>query len=81
MTWVAQDNFVGESAEGAWLTVQKGQAFPDNHPLVRLDRDAADAAAKAGITRTSLFAPMDLGEPDEPPAKPAAKAPASRKGM
>jgi len=82
MTWVAQDNFVGESAEGAWLTVQKGQAFPDNHPLVRLDRDAADAAAKAGITRTALFAPMDLGEPDEPPAKPAAKAPAaSRKGM
>jgi hypothetical protein len=80
MTWVAQDNFVGESAEGAWLTVQKGQAFPDNHPLVRLDRDAADAAAKAGITRTSLFAPMDLGEPDEPPAKPAVKAPASRKG-
>ena len=82
MTWVAQDNFVGESAEGAWVTVQKGQAFPDNHPLVRLDRDAADAAAKEGRTRTSLFAPMDLGEPDEPPAaKPAAKAPASRKGM
>jgi hypothetical protein len=80
MTWVAQDNFVGESAEGAWLTVQKGQAFPDNHPLVRLDRDAADAAAKAGITRTALFAPMDLGEPEEPAARPAVKAPASRKG-
>ena len=80
MTWVAQDNFVGESAEGAWLTVQKGQAFPDNHPLVRLDRDAAEAASKAGVTRTALFAPMDLGE-EEPPAKPAVKAPASRKGM
>ncbi len=77
MTWVAQDNFVGESAEGAWVTVQKGQAFPDNHPLVRLDRDAADAAAKAGVTRTALFAPMDLGEP-EPKAAP--KAAASRKG-
>ena len=79
MTWIAQDNFVGESAEGAWLTVTKGQAFPDNHPMVRLDRDAADAAASAGVTRTALFAPMDLGEP-EPAPKPAVKAPASRKG-
>ena len=79
MTWVAQDNFVGESAEGAWVTVQKGQAFPDGHPLVRLDRDAAEAAAKDGRPRTPLFAPMDLGEP-EPAPKPAAKAPASRKG-
>lgn len=79
MTWVAQDNFVGETPEGAWLTVQKGQAFPDNHPLVRLDRDAADAASKDGRARTPLFAPMDLGE--EEPAKPAAKAaPAKAKG-
>jgi hypothetical protein len=79
MTWVAQDNFVGETAEGAWLTVAKGQAFPDNHPLVRLDRDAAEAAAKDGRSRTPLFAPMDLGE-EEPPAKPAPKAASSRKG-
>ena len=74
MTWVAQDNFVGETPEGAWLTVQKGQAFPDGHPLVVLDRDAADKASKAGIARTALFAPMDYGEPDEPPAKPDPKA-------
>jgi hypothetical protein len=79
MTWVAQDNFVGESPEGAWLTVQKGQAFPDNHPLVRLDRDAAEAAAKDGRARTPLFAPMDLGE-EEAPAKAPAKAAAARKG-
>jgi hypothetical protein len=79
MTWVAQDNFVGETPEGAWLTVQKGQAFPDNHPLVRLDRAAADAAAKDGRSRTSLFAPMDLGEP-EPPAKPAKASSSIRKG-
>ena len=80
MTWIAQDNFVGESAEGAWVTVHKGQAFPDGHPLVGLDRDAAAEAAKSGIERTALFAPMDLGEEDEPAPKPAAKAPASRKG-
>jgi hypothetical protein len=80
MTWVAQDNFVGETPEGAWLTVQKGQAFPDNHPLVRLDRDAAESAAKGGVSRTSLFAPMDLGEEEpEPKAKPAASS-SSRKG-
>ena len=82
-TWVAQDNFVGETPEGAWVTVQKGQAFPDGHPLVALDRDAAEAAAKAGTSRTSLFAPMDMGEePDaEPePKKAPAKPAASRKG-
>ena len=79
MTWVAQDNFVGETAEGAWLTVAKGQAFPDNHPLVRLDRDAAEAAAKDGRARTPLFAPMDLGE-EEPPAAAPKRAAASRKG-
>jgi hypothetical protein len=82
MTWVAQDNFVGETPEGAWLTVQKGQAFPDNHPLVRLDREGAEAAAKEGRSRTPLFAPLDLGEQDVPaqvPAK-AKAAPAARKG-
>jgi pyruvate/2-oxoglutarate dehydrogenase complex dihydrolipoamide acyltransferase (E2) component len=90
MTWVAQDNFVGESPEGAWLTVQKGQAFPDNHPLVRLDRDAAEAAEKDGRSRTPLFAPMDLGEDEKAPAKsqpakaeekaPPVKAAPGRKG-
>ena len=80
-TWVAQDNFVGETPDGAWLTVQKGQAFPDGHPLVMLDRDAAEAAAKDGISRTSLFAPMDMGEEEpEPKAKAPAKPAASRKG-
>jgi len=85
-TWVAQDNFVGETPDGAWLTVQKGQAFPDGHPLVVLDRDAAEAAAKDGISRTSLFAPMDMGEEPEPepkakaPAKPAPKAASGSKG-
>jgi pyruvate/2-oxoglutarate dehydrogenase complex dihydrolipoamide acyltransferase (E2) component len=79
--WVAQDSFVGETPEGAWVTVHTGQTRPDGHPLVLLDRDAAAAAAKAGITRTALFAPQDFDEEDEPPPpKPAAKAPASRKG-
>jgi hypothetical protein len=87
MTWIAQDNFVGESPDGAWITVQKGAAFPDNHPLVALDRDAAAAAVKAGTTRTPLFAPMDFGEaePVKPEPKPepkatAVKAAASGKG-
>ena len=78
-TWVAQDNFVGETPDGAWLTVQKGQAFPDGHPLVVLDRDAAEAAAKDGISRTSLFAPMDMGD-EEPAPKAPAKPAAGRKG-
>ena len=79
MTWIAQDNFVGETPDGAWVTVQKGQPFPDNHPLVGLDRDAAAAAEKAGVTRTALFAPLDFGEADDAAPK-AAKPAASRKG-
>jgi hypothetical protein len=76
-TWIAQDHFVGETPEGAWVTVQKGQPVPPGSPawpIVALDRDAADAAAKAGVSRTALFAPMDFGEADEPPPKPAAAA-------
>jgi pyruvate/2-oxoglutarate dehydrogenase complex dihydrolipoamide acyltransferase (E2) component len=71
--WVAQDSFVGETPEGAWLTVVKGQTIPDGDPLVALDREAADAAAREGRARTPLFAPLDTGE-EEPPPAPAAKA-------
>jgi hypothetical protein len=79
MTWIAQDNFVGETPEGAWVTVQKGQPFPDGHPLVLLDRAGAEAAAKEGRPRTPLFAPMNFGEAAEPPKAPPKAAP-SRKG-
>jgi pyruvate/2-oxoglutarate dehydrogenase complex dihydrolipoamide acyltransferase (E2) component len=79
--WVAQDSFTGESADGAWLTVHKGQTRPDGDPLVALDRSEAERAAKAGTPRTALFAPQDFDEDEEPAPKPAAKAPApSRKG-
>lgn len=62
MTYIAQDTFVAETADGAQVLVTKGAAYPDAHPLVKLDQ------AGAGV----LFKPMDLGE--EQPAKPAAKA-------
>ena len=60
------------------MTVAKGQPFPDGHPLVRLDRDAADAAAKDGRSRTPLFAPMDTGEEEAPPVEKAAPKAAAR---
>lgn len=66
MTYIAQDTFVAETTEGAPLMVAKGAAFPDNHPLVRLDQ------AGAGV----LFKPMDEG-PEKPPAKKAAAGKAS----
>jgi hypothetical protein len=78
--WVAQDTFTGETPDGAWLTVQKGQPIPDGHPLVALDRAAADAAAKEGRSRTPLFAPQDFGEEEEEAPGPKAKAASSRKG-
>jgi len=78
--WVAQDTFTGETPDGAWVTVQKGQPIPDGHPLVALDRAAAEAAAKEGRSRSPLFAPQDFGgDEDEAPSKPP-KAAASRKG-
>jgi len=84
MAWIAQDTFVATDAAGAQVRVQKGAPFPDDHPLVKLDRDAAQAAEKDGIARTPLFAPMDFGEPEpepepEPEEKPAKEAAAPRK--
>jgi hypothetical protein len=51
MAWIAQDTFVAEDAAGAQVRVQKGAPFPDDHPLVKLDRDAAvraDELRRAG---------------------------------
>ena len=50
MTHIAQDTFVAE-LDGAQLRVTRGEAFPDGHPLVKLD-------GGKGV----LFKPMDLGE-------------------
>jgi hypothetical protein len=89
MAWIAQDTFVAEDAAGAQVRVQKGAPFPDDHPLVKLDRDAAEAAEKDGVSRTPLFAPMNFGEPEpepapepepEPAPAPAKEAAAPRKG-
>ena len=62
MTYIAQDTFVAERADGAQVRVSRGEAFPDGHPLVKLDQEGA------GV----LFKLMDTGE--EPPSKSAAKA-------
>jgi hypothetical protein len=67
MTYIAQDTFVAETTEGAPLMVAKGAAFPDNHPLVRLDQ------AGAGV----LFKPMDEGTA-KPPARSTGKAAAGK---
>jgi hypothetical protein len=68
MTYIAQDTFVAENADGAQVRVSRGEAFPDKHPLVKLDQ------AGAGV----LFKKMDLGEEEEP-AKTSKLLP-SRKG-
>ena len=79
--WVAQDSFSAESPDGAWLAVAKGAAIQEGDPqrghLVRLDREAADAAAKEGRSRAPLFAPMEFAEEEPEPPK---KAAAQRKG-
>ena len=58
MAYQAQDNFTA-SPDGIPVSVQKGQVFPDNHPLVKLDGG-----------RDLLFKRLDL---DQPP--PAGKPP------
>ena len=66
MAQQAQDNFTA-SPDGIPVMVQKGQVFPDNHPLVKLD---------AG--RGLLFKPLDLDQP-APEGKPPKVAPSSRR--
>ena len=65
MAHQAQDTFTA-SPDGIPYTVQRGQVFPDNHPLVLLDDG-----------RGLLFKPLDLDDP--PPADKAPKvAPAAK---
>lgn len=64
MTYIAQDTFVAETGDGAQIRVSKGEAFPDGHPLVKLDQ------AGSGV----LFKPMDLGEDEQPAAKSPGRA-------
>lgn len=65
MTYIAQDTFVAEREDGAQVRVARGQAFPDGHPLVKLDQ------AGAGV----LFKLMETEDEPAPKAKPS-----SRKG-
>jgi hypothetical protein len=65
MAHQAQTTFTA-SPDGIPVAVEKGQVFPDNHPLVKLD---------AG--RGLLFKPLDL---DQPPPGKAPKAASSGKG-
>ena len=58
MPMVAQDTFVAELDTGP-LFVQKGAVFADKHEVVKLDKG-----------RGLLFKPLDLGDEDEPKAKP-----------
>ena len=64
MAYQAQQNFTA-SPDGIPVSVERGQVFPDNHPLVKLD---------AG--RGLLFKPLDL---DQPPPGKAPKAAARGK--
>jgi len=65
MAYQAQETFTA-SPDGIPVLVQRGQVFPDKHPLVKLD---------AG--RDMLFKPLDLDQ--EPPEGKAPKvAPASK---
>ena len=57
MAQQAQDTFVAE-VDGAPLAVQKGQVFPDSHPVVKID---------AG--RGLLFRQLEMDAPAEPKRK------------
>jgi len=64
MAQQAQDNFVAELPDGAPLTVEKGQVFPDDHPVVKIDKG-----------RGLLFRPLDIdAHPPERAPRAAAKA-------
>jgi len=64
MAYQAQETFTA-SPDGIPVLVQRGQVFPDKHPLVKLD-----------VGRDMLFKRLDLDQ--EPPAGKAPKvAPAA----
>ena len=62
MAYQAQMNFTA-SPDGIPVSVERGQVFPDNHPLVKLD---------AG--RGLLFKLLVEDEPEPEKAKPAARS-------
>lgn len=62
MAHQAQDTFVAMLADGSQRFVTRGEVLPDNHELVRRDRDGG------GV----LFRPLDLGE-EEPAVKPVVR--------
>lgn len=68
----AQDTFVAGLGDGTEKLVVKGEPYPETHPLVKRDLDAA----KADPGRVPLFRELDPGEPAPAPAK--ARAPRSK---
>jgi hypothetical protein len=62
MAHQAQDTFTVELKDGSVLRVARGEVYPDNHEVVKLDDG-----------RGLLFRPLDLGD-DDAPAKPAPKS-------
>jgi hypothetical protein len=67
MAQQAQETF-SASPDGIPVLVQRGQVFPDNHPLVKLD---------AG--RGLLFKPLDLDQAPEEAPKATARPPRAAK--
>lgn len=62
MQWMkAQDTFIAVLGDGTERLVAKGETLPANHELVK--RDAKGSG--------QLFRPLDAGEEEQQPAKPA----------
>lgn len=61
----AQDTFVAGLGDGTEKLVTKGEAYPENHELVKRDL----AAAKDGGDRLPLFRLLDEGEPPPQPKR------------
>lgn len=72
MDWFrALDTFSADLANGTQARVVRGDPYPGNHELVKLDLEWAAKAAKAGVERAPLFKKLDTGE-EEPAMKPRA---------
>lgn len=60
----AQDTFVAGLENGTDQLVTKGTTYPETHELVQRDLAAGTE------DRIALFAPLDSGGDEAPPAKP-----------
>jgi hypothetical protein len=62
MAMQAQDTLHADMPDGTQMVINRGEILPDDHLLVKRDREAQAAADKEKRERVPQFKPFSLGE-------------------